>query len=70
MQPSPDKVSPDLRHAPPAGGLFWRITALALMVPLALLAASGWWTWRNLMQEAEARVERVASTLEEQARRF
>ncbi len=57
------------RHAS-VGGLFWRITALALLVPLALLAASAWWTWSNLEREARARVERVASTMEEQARRL
>ncbi len=70
MQRSQESVPAAVRRARPVGALFWRITALALLVPLALLAASGWWTWRNLMREAEARVERVASTMEEQARRL
>ncbi len=70
MQPSPDAVPATERRAPQDGGLFRRITALALMVPLALLMASGWWTWRNLQREVESSVERVASTMEEQARRL
>ncbi len=70
MQPSHDADSAADRLATSVGGLFWRITALALLVPLALLAASAWWTWSNLESEARARVERVASTMEEQARRL
>ncbi len=70
MQPSHDAASNADRLATSVGGLFWRITALALLVPLALLAASAWWTWSNLESEARARVERVASTMEEQARRL
>jgi two-component sensor histidine kinase len=70
-EPLDHGADPAVRRAlRPVRGLFWRITTLALLVPLALLAASGWWTWRNLMREAEARVERVTSTLEEQARRL
>ena len=70
MLPLPDALIAPGHQTRLVGGLFWRITALALLVPLALLAASGWWTWRNLSQEAEARVERMASTLEEHARRL
>jgi len=52
------------------GGVFWWITALALLVPIALLAASGWWTWQLLEREAKASAARTVTTMAEQARRL